>query len=65
MGVPMTRANQAAWFVAARIDDIALNTPWGGHSSWPHQPLVVGLSGEVDAGTKFFDRLRAAALSQS
>ena len=57
MGVPMTRANQAAWFVAALIDDIALNTPWGGHSSWPHQPLVVGLSGEVDAGTKFFDRL--------
>ncbi|MBL9063813.1 type IVB secretion system protein IcmH/DotU [Tabrizicola sp.] len=57
MGVPMTRANQAAWFVAALIDDIALNTPWGGHSSWPRQPLVTGLSGEVDAGTKFFDRL--------
>jgi type VI secretion system protein ImpK len=57
MGAPITRANQAAWFVAALIDDIALNTPWGGNSSWPHQPLVVGLSGEVDAGTKFFDRL--------
>ncbi|MGL4238480.1 type IVB secretion system protein IcmH/DotU [Tabrizicola sp.] len=57
MGVPMTRANQAAWFVAALLDDIALNTPWGGHSSWPRQPLVVGLSGEVDAGTKFFERL--------
>jgi type VI secretion system protein ImpK len=57
MGVPMTRANQAAWFVAALVDDIALNTPWGGHSGWPRQPLVTGLSGEVDAGTKFFDRL--------
>ena len=57
MGVPMSRANQAAWFVAALVDDIALNTPWGGHSSWPRQPLVVGLSGEVDAGTKFFERL--------
>ena len=57
MGVPITRANQAAWFVAALVDDIAINTPWGGHSSWPRQPLVVGLSGEVDAGTKFFDRL--------
>jgi type VI secretion system protein ImpK len=57
MGVPMTRANQAAWFVAALLDDIALNTPWGGHSDWPRQPLVVGLSGDVDAGTKFFDRL--------
>ncbi len=57
MGVPMTRANQAAWFVAALLDDIAMNTPWGGHSDWPRQPLVVGLSGEVDAGTRFFDRL--------
>ena len=57
MGVPMTRANQAAWFVAALLDDIALNTPWGGHSDWPRQPLVVSLSGEVDAGTRFFDRL--------
>jgi type VI secretion system protein ImpK len=57
MGVPMTRANQAAWFVAALVDDIALNTPWGGHSGWPRQPLVVGLSGEVDAGSKFFERL--------
>jgi type VI secretion system protein ImpK len=35
MGVPLTRADQAAWFVAALLDDIALNTPWGGHSSWP------------------------------
>ncbi len=57
MGVPMTRANQAAWFVAALLDDLAINTPWGGHSAWPRQPLVVGLSGDVDAGTKFFDRL--------
>lgn len=57
MGAPLTRANQAAWFVAALLDDIALNTPWGGHSDWPRQPLVVGLSGEVDAGTRFFDRL--------
>ena len=31
MGAPLTRANQAAWFVAALLDDIALNTPWG----WP------------------------------
>ena len=57
MGMPLTRANQAAWFVAALLDDIALNTPWGGHSDWPRQPLVVGLSGDVDAGTRFFDQL--------
>ena len=51
---PLTRANQAAWFVAALLDDIALNTPWGGHSDWSRQPLVTQLSGEVDAGTRFF-----------
>lgn len=54
-GVPLTRANQGAWFVAALLDDIALNTPWGGHSGWPSQPLLVSLSGDVNAGTKFFD----------
>ncbi|WP_225029985.1 type VI secretion system protein TssL, long form [Xinfangfangia pollutisoli] len=57
LGQPLTRANQAAWFVAALIDDIALNTPWGGHSDWPRQPLVTALSGEVDAGTRFFRHL--------
>lgn len=56
MGMPLTRADHAAWFVAALLDDIALNTPWGGQSDWPRQPLVTGLSGDVDAGTRFFDR---------
>jgi len=55
-GVPLTRAEQAAWFVAALLDDIALNTPWGGYSDWPREPLVVSLAGDVDAGTKFFER---------
>jgi type VI secretion system protein ImpK len=57
MGQPLTRANQGAWFVAALVDDIAMNTPWGGHSDWPRQPLVTALTGEVDAGTRFFRHL--------
>jgi type VI secretion system protein ImpK len=56
-GVPLTRADQAAWFVAALLDDLAMNTPWGGHSDWPRQPLVTQIAGEVDAGTRFFERL--------
>lgn len=56
-GVPLARADQAAWFVAALIDDLAINTPWGGHGDWPRQPLVVSLSGDVDAGSRFFERL--------
>ena len=47
----------AAWAVAALLDDLALNTPWGGASAWPRQPLVSTLYGDVDAGARFFDRL--------
>ena len=56
-GVPLARADQAAWFVAALLDDLALNTPWGAHSGWPRQPLVTQISGDVDAGERFFQRL--------
>lgn len=55
-GVPLARADQAAWFVGALLDDIALNTPWGGQSHWPAQPLVASLYGDVDAGEQFFMR---------
>lgn len=56
-GSPLARADQAAWLVAALLDDLALNTPWGGASAWPRQPLVVMLHGDVDAGAQFFTRL--------
>ncbi|MDX8436829.1 type VI secretion system protein TssL [Mesorhizobium sp. M4B.F.Ca.ET.215.01.1.1] len=56
-GSSLERADQAAWVVAALLDDLALNTPWGGASAWPRQPLVVMLRGDVDAGTQFFTRL--------
>lgn len=56
-GVPLPRADQAAWFVAALLDDIVLNTPWGASSRWPSQTLVTQLSGEVDAGDRFFEKV--------
>lgn len=56
-GSPLARADAAAWAVAALLDDLALNTPWGGASAWPRQPLVVMLRGDVDAGAQFFARL--------
>ena len=55
MGVPLTRADQGAWFVGALLDDVALNTPWGGSSGWPRQPLVASMYGNVDAGERFYD----------
>ena len=56
-GVPLATSEQATWTVAALLDDLALNTPWGGASAWPRQPLVSTLYGDVDAGARFFDRL--------
>lgn len=54
-GMSLSRADKGAWFVAALLDDIALNTPWGGNSGWPRMPLVAELYGNVDAGERFFD----------
>lgn len=54
-GVALSQADKGAWFVAALLDDIALNTPWGGNSGWPRMPLVAELYGNVDAGERFFD----------
>ena len=56
-GVEPPRAEEAAWFVAALLDDVALNTPWGGASGWPARPLVAAMGGGVDAGERFFNRL--------
>ena len=56
-GVTGARADEAAWFVAATLDDIVLNTPWGARSGWPRQPLVTQMSGDVDAGERFFEKL--------
>jgi type VI secretion system protein ImpK len=56
-GASLARADAAAWAVASLLDDLALNTPWGGSSAWPRQPLVVMLRGDVDAGAQFFARL--------
>ena len=54
-GLSLGQADKGAWYVAALLDDIALNTPWGGQSKWPSMPLVAELYGNVDAGERFFD----------
>lgn len=53
-GVPLSRADQATWFVGALLDDIAINTPWGGGSAWPRRPLVAEMYGNVDSGERFY-----------
>ena len=50
-------AEQAAWALAALLDDIVLNTPWGAASGWGGRSLVASVWSETDAGERFFERL--------
>ncbi len=56
-GASIEQADAALWNVAALFDDIVLNTPWGGNSSWPVQTLVATQFGDVNSGSQFFERL--------
>ena len=56
MGVPLTRADQGAWFVGALLDDVALNTPCGAaQAAGRGNRWVASMYGNVDAGERFFD----------
>jgi type VI secretion system protein ImpK len=56
-GVEPQQAEQAAWALAALLDDIVLDTPWGRRSVWGGRSLVGTVWREVDAGERFFERL--------
>ncbi|HET6470110.1 MAG TPA: type VI secretion system protein TssL, long form [Geminicoccaceae bacterium] len=57
LGASREAAQMGAWALAALMDDVVLNTPWGRHSSWPSQTLCGTIYKEVDAGERFYDRL--------
>lgn len=56
-GIPQRSARVARYALAATIDDIILNTEWGGQSDWPAQGLVSTLYQETWGGERFFDLL--------
>jgi type VI secretion system protein ImpK len=58
-GVERQTVRLSGWALAALIDDIVLNTPWGGHGGWWTNSLVGTLFHEVNAGERFFERLEA------
>ena len=39
------------------MDEVVLNTPWGGHSSWGTQTLLSQFHGEAWGGENFFSKL--------
>ena len=47
----------ARYALCSAIDEAALSTPWGAHSEWRQQTLLVTLHREAWGGEKFFDML--------
>lgn len=56
-GVPDESVRAARYALAATIDDVVQNTPWGQHSEWPRYNLVSTLFNDVTGGKRFFDIL--------
>ena len=47
----------ARYVICATVDDVILNTPWGGDSSWGMQSMVGTFHKETVGGDRFYDLL--------
>lgn len=56
-GVDGETLRAARYAVAATVDDVVLNTPWGGRSIWTGQSMVSTFYNETWGGERFFDIL--------
>ncbi|MDO6590556.1 type VI secretion system protein TssL [Loktanella sp. D2R18] len=56
-GAPAQSVKIARYAICATIDDVILNTPWGGQSNWAQQSLVGTFHKETHGGDRFFDLL--------
>ncbi|MDX8346871.1 type IVB secretion system protein IcmH/DotU [Cognatiyoonia sp. IB215446] len=56
-GVPAQSVKIARYAICATIDDVVLNTPWGGQSIWAQQSMVGTFHKETHGGDRFFDLL--------
>ncbi len=56
-GIAPRLARVARYALCATIDDIILNTGWGGQSDWPTRGLVSTFYQETWGGERFFDLL--------
>jgi type VI secretion system protein ImpK len=55
--LPAQSIQIARYAICATIDDVVLNTPWGGRSSWTQQSMVGTFHKETVGGDRFFDLL--------
>ena len=56
-GVDARDVKVARYAICATLDDVVLNTPWGGQSVWAQQSMVATFHREVVGGDRFFDLL--------
>ena len=56
-GIPAQVVKVARYALCATLDDVVLNTPWGGQSSWAVQSMVGTFHRETVGGDRFYDLL--------
>ena len=56
-GIAAQTVKIARYALCATLDDVVLNTPWGGQSSWGLQSMVATFHREVVGGDRFYDLL--------
>jgi type VI secretion system protein ImpK len=56
-GVPAQTVVAARYAICATIDDVVLNTPWGGQSVWALQSMVGTFHKETHGGDRFYELL--------
>lgn len=56
-GVAAQTIRVARYALCATLDDVVLNTPWGGQSIWAQQSMVGTFHKETHGGDRFYDLL--------
>jgi len=56
--VPMEQLRPAHYAICASLDDVVMNTPWGGAGGWTSRSLVSTFHKEVRSGERFFQLLQ-------
>ena len=57
-GCPAETVKLARYALCATLDDVVLNTPWGGRSVWPQRSLVGTFHKETHGGDRVWDLLK-------
>ncbi len=56
-GIDAQEVKIARYAICATLDDVVLNTPWGGQSVWAQQSMVGTFHKETFGGDRFYDLL--------